>query len=115
MSLSQALSLVPRRDLLEGPTPLQRLYRIEGALDRSRPGVRLYAKRDDLMALGGGGSKLRKLEFLLGDAAAAGADTIIATGGRQSNFARLAAAAAARLGLACEVVLARMVPRAGAE
>jgi D-cysteine desulfhydrase len=115
MSLSQALSLVPRRDLLEGPTPLQRLYRIEGALDLSRYGVRLYAKRDDLMALGGGGSKLRKLEFLLGDAAAAGADTVIATGGRQSNFARLAAAAAARLGLACELVLARMVPREGPE
>src|SRR6476659_5990878 len=67
------------------------------------------------MSLGGGGNKLRKLEFLLGDAAAAGADTIIATGGRQSNFTRLAAAAAARLGLACEVVLARMVPRGGDE
>ena len=78
-------------------------------------GVRLYAKRDDLMSLGGGGSKLRKLEFLLGDAAAAGADTIIATGGRQSNFARLAAAAAARFGLACELVLSRMVPRDGDE
>jgi L-cysteate sulfo-lyase len=78
-------------------------------------GVRLYAKRDDLMSLGGGGNKLRKLEFLLGDAVAAGADTIVATGGRQSNFARLAAAAAARLGLACELVLARMVPRSGDE
>jgi 1-aminocyclopropane-1-carboxylate deaminase/D-cysteine desulfhydrase-like pyridoxal-dependent ACC family enzyme len=51
-------------------------------------GVRIYAKRDDLRSLGGGGNKLRKLEFLLGDAAAARADTIIATGGRQSNFAR---------------------------
>src|SRR5450631_2765914 len=67
------------------------------------------------MSLGGGGNKLRKLEFLLGDAAAAGADTIIATGGRQSNFARLTAAAAARLGLACELVLSRMVPRSGDE
>jgi L-cysteate sulfo-lyase len=115
MSLPQALNLLPRRRLLDGPTPIQRLHGIEGALDSSSNGVRVYAKRDDLMSLGGGGSKLRKLEFLLGDAAAAGADTIIATGGRQSNFARLAAAAAARLGLACELVLSRMVPRAGDE
>ena len=77
--------------------------------------VQIDAKRDDLMSLGGGGHKLRKLEFLLGDAAAAGADTIIATGGRQSNFARLAAAAAAKLGLVCELVLSRMVPRGGDE
>jgi L-cysteate sulfo-lyase len=115
MSLSQALSLLPRRDLLEGPTPIQRLHRIEMALGSSLNGVRIYAKRDDLMSLGGGGNKLRKLEFLLGDAAAAGADTIIATGGRQSNFARLTAAAAAKLGLACELVLARMVLRSGDE
>src|SRR5450432_2142257 len=115
MSLSQALSLLPRRDLLEGPTTIQRLHRVENALGSSSNGVRLYAKRDDLMSLGGGGNKLRKLEFLLGDAAAAGADTIIATGGRQSNFARLAAAAAAKLGLACELVLSRMVPRGGDE
>src|SRR4030081_1703446 len=115
MSLSQALSLVPRCDLLDGPTPIQRLHRIEDALGSSSNGVRIYVKRDDLMSLGGGGNKLRKLEFLLGDAAAAGADTVIATGGRQSNFARLAAAAAARLGLACELVLTRMVPRGGDE
>ena len=115
MSLSQALSLLPRRDLLEGPTPVQRLHRVEDALGSSLNGVRIYAKRDDLMSLGGGGNKLRKLEFLIGDAAAKGADTIIATGGRQSNFARLTAAAAARLGLACELVLSRMVPRSGDE
>jgi L-cysteate sulfo-lyase len=113
MPLSQALSLLARCDLLEGRTPIQRLHRIEDALGSSSNGVRIYVKRDDLMSLGGGGSKLRKLEFLIGDAAAAGADTIIATGGRQSNFARLTAAAAARLGLACELVLSRMVPRSG--
>ncbi|MDX8440548.1 D-cysteine desulfhydrase family protein [Mesorhizobium australafricanum] len=115
MSLSQALSLMPRRALLEGPTPIQRLCRIEDALGSSLNGVRIYAKRDDLMSLGGGGNKLRKLEFLLGDATAAGADTVIATGGRQSNFTRLTAAAAARLGLACELVLAPFVPREGDE
>jgi D-cysteine desulfhydrase len=115
MSLSQALSLLPRRNLMEGPTAIQRLHRIEEALGSSLNGVRLYAKRDDFMSLGGGGNKLRKLEFLLGDAAALGADTIIATGGRQSNFARLTAAAAASLGLACELVLSRMVKRSGSE
>ncbi|MDM0022307.1 D-cysteine desulfhydrase family protein [Variovorax saccharolyticus] len=113
MQLSQSLDRLPRRTLLDGPTSIQRLTRIEEALGSSLNGVRIYAKRDDSMALGGGGSKLRKLEFLLGDAAEAGADTIIATGGRQSNFARLAAASAARLGLACELVLSRMVPREG--
>lgn len=115
MSLSQALGLMPRRTLLEGPPPIQRLCRIEDALGSSSNGVRIYAKRDDLMSLGGGGNKLRKLEFLLGDAVSVGANTIIATGGRQSNFTRLAAAAAARLGLACELVLAPLVSRGGDE
>ncbi len=115
MSLSRALSIQPRRLLLDGPTPIQRLTRIEEALGSSAKGVHIYAKRDDLMSLGGGGNKLRKLEFLLGDAIAQGADTIIATGGRQSNFLRLAAAAAAKLGLSAELVLSRMVPREGAE
>jgi L-cysteate sulfo-lyase len=115
MSLAQALNLLPRRRLLDGPTPIRRLHGIEDALGSPSHGVRIYAKRDDLMSLGGGGNKLRKLEFLLGDAAAAGADTIVATGGRQSNFARLAAAAAAKLGLSCELVLSRMVPRGGDE
>jgi D-cysteine desulfhydrase len=63
------------------------------------------------MELGGGGNKLRKLEFLIGQAKAEGCDTIVAIGGVQSNFARLAAAACARTGLACELVLAQMVPR----
>jgi L-cysteate sulfo-lyase len=63
------------------------------------------------MSLGGGGNKLRKIEFLVGDALAKGADTIIATGGRQSNFLRLVAAAAAKLGIACELVMSRMVAR----
>ncbi|MEI2302135.1 D-cysteine desulfhydrase family protein [Ensifer sp. MJa1] len=115
MSLSKALSLMPRRKLTRGPTPIERLERIEDALGAAAKGIRLYAKRDDQMTLGGGGNKLRKLEFLLGDAAAKGADTLIATGGRQSNFARLAAATAAKFGLSCELVLAPMVPRDGAE
>lgn len=72
-------------------------------------------KRDDLNGLGGGGNKLRKLEFLMGEALARGADTIITVGARQSNHARLTAAAAARAGLQCELVLTRAVPRFDAE
>ena len=88
---SKPLNSLPRRRLLDGPTSIQRLHGIENALGSSSNRVQIHAKRDDLMPLGGGGNKLRKLEFLLGDAAAAGADTIIATGGRQSKFACLAA------------------------
>ena len=75
MSLAQALNSLPRRRLLDGPTPIRRLHGIENALGSSSNRVQIYAKRDDLMSLGGGGNKLRKLEFLLGDAAAAGSDT----------------------------------------
>jgi D-cysteine desulfhydrase len=69
----------------------------------------LWVKRDDLMGVGGGGNKLRKLELLIGDALAQGCDTFITTGGLQSNHARQSAAAAARAGLACELMLADMV------
>ena len=63
----------------------------------------LWIKRDDLTGLGGGGNKIRKLEWTVGAAVAAGADTLVTTGAPQSNHARLTAAAGARLGL--EVVL----------
>jgi L-cysteate sulfo-lyase len=100
----------PRYALLEGWTPIQRLERLERAIGRSGgPGI--YVKRDDLMGLGGGGNKLRKLEFLIGDALAQGCDTFITTGARQSNHARLSAAAAARAGMACELVLNDTVAR----
>lgn len=105
----------PRARLLEGPTPIQRLRRVEAALGPALNGVRLFVKRDDLTGLGGGGSKLRKLEFLFGDALARGADTIVATGPRQSNSARLAAAAAARLGLRCELGLRALTTDDGVE
>ena len=96
-SLQPLLQPFARIPLTEGATPIQRLARLESALGT---GVQIYVKRDDLQGLGGGGNKLRKLEFLLGEALAQQADTIIAVGGRQSNFARLTAAACARLGLA---------------
>lgn len=102
----------PCFSLLDGPTPIARLERLENALAPGGRSPGLFVKRDDLMGVGGGGNKLRKLEFLIGDARAQGCDTFITTGGRQSNHARLTAAACARAGLACELVLADMVPRA---
>jgi L-cysteate sulfo-lyase len=105
------IASLPRVELMTRPTPIQRLLRIEEAMGDALRGIRLFAKRDDVMGLGGGGNKLRKLEFLMGDALSKGADTVITVGGRQSNHARLTAAAAARLGLRCELVLTQLVPR----
>jgi L-cysteate sulfo-lyase len=97
-----------RKKLFDSPTPIQRLQRLERELETK---VRLYVKRDDLMGLGGGGNKLRKLEFLLGDAISQGSDTFITIGGLQSNHARLSAAAAAHTGMSCELALTQVVPR----
>lgn len=105
------LSRFPRVPLLEGPTPIQELKRLNATLG----GVRIFVKRDDFTAIGGGGNKLRKLEFLLGDAKAQGADTVITVGARQSNHARLTAAACAHAGFKCELVLLRTVPREDAD
>jgi L-cysteate sulfo-lyase len=105
------LSKFPRRALLDGPTPIQHLPRLSTHLG----GVKVFVKREDLNGIGGGGNKLRKLEFLIGEALAVGADTIITVGARQSNHARLTAAAAARVGLKCELVLTRSVPRFDAD
>ncbi len=97
------LASFKRYSLLEGDTPIQSLHRLVAA--STFGGVNLFVKRDDLTGVGGGGNKLRKLEFLIGDALARGCDTLISFGGRQSNHARLSAAAAARAGLRCEVIL----------
>lgn len=104
---------VPRLDLLDRPTPIQRLTRIESALGLASRRIQLFVKRDDVMSLGGGGNKLRKLEYHLGRARADGADTLISVGGVQSNHARLTAAAAAKHGFACELFLSRLVPKDG--
>ncbi|WP_186109757.1 D-cysteine desulfhydrase family protein [Burkholderia gladioli] len=108
-------SRFPRFALLDAVTPIQRLARLEAELGERLNGVQLYAKRDDHVALGGGGNKLRKLELHLGQALAEGVDTLITVGGIQSNHARQTAAAAALAGLRCELVLARMVPREGVD
>ena len=112
-SLDNTLATFPRARLLEGPTPIQRAYRLEQHLGAAAKGVGLYLKRDDFMALGGGGNKLRKLEFHLGAALHQYIDTVITVGGVQSNHARLTAAAAARLGLDCELVLTQSAAVSG--
>lgn len=109
-AIDRALQPFARRPLLTGPTPIERLTGLERALGDAAGGARIHVKRDDVMGIGGGGNKLRKLEFLLGDALAAGCDTFITTGGLQSNHARLTAAATARAGLRCELMLADIVP-----
>ncbi len=111
MAMLPQLERFDRVRFLEGPTPIQRLERLERILAKGAGPPRIYVKRDDGMGLGGGGNKVRKLEFLIGEALARGCDTFITIGGRQSNHARLAAAAAARAGLRCELVLADVVPR----
>ncbi|MGV9350456.1 D-cysteine desulfhydrase family protein [Streptomyces spiralis] len=83
------------------PTPLEPMPRLARALGLGEGD--LWVKRDDLTGLGGGGNKVRKLEWTVGGALAEGADTLVTTGAAQSNHARLTAAAGARLGL--DVVL----------
>jgi len=107
------LQTIERRPLAHLPTPLEPLARLSEALSGSRDGPKILVKRDDCTGLGLGGNKTRKLEFLMADALAQGADTVITTGGVQSNHVRQTAAAAARLGLACELVLTRVVPWGG--
>jgi L-cysteate sulfo-lyase len=87
------------------PTPLEPMERISDLLD----GPRLWIKRDDCTGLATGGNKTRKLEFLMADAKARGADTVVTFGAVQSNHARQTAAACAKLGLECHLILTRRV------
>jgi L-cysteate sulfo-lyase len=95
------LSEFPRANLAHLPTPLELLPRLSEHL----AGPDIYVKRDDCTGLATGGNKTRKLEFSMGEALAQGADTIITVGAIQSNHVRQTAAAACKLGLACEVML----------
>lgn len=94
--------LAPREELLSGPTPVQEMWRLRAVLGG---GPRLLVKRDDAIPFGFGGNKVRKLEFVLPDALAANADTLVTLGGLQSNHARATAAAAAKLGLRCILII----------
>lgn len=93
----------PRLALLDGPTPLARLDRLRAALGPDAP--ELWIKRDDRTPLALGGNKLRKLEWHLGAAQAAGADVVVTTGAAQSNHCAQTAAAACFAGLRCVLLL----------
>lgn len=95
------LSRFPRIPLGHLPTPLEPMPRLSKALG----GPNLWIKRDDCTGLSTGGNKTRKLEFLMADAIEQKADMVITQGATQSNHARQTAAAAAKLGLACHVLL----------
>src|SRR5262250_3523785 len=85
-----------RHQLLFGPSPVHRLDRLTAHLG----GAEIWAKREDCNSgLAFGGNKTRKLEYLVPDALARGADTLVSIGGVQSNHTRQVAAVAARLGL----------------
>ncbi len=93
--------MIPRVRIAHLPTPIEPLSRLSAMLGE----VRLWVKRDDLTGLGGGGNKTRKLEYVLAEAQANGARTLITVGAAQSNHCRQTAALAARFGLECIVVL----------
>lgn len=95
------LEQLPRVRLAHLPTPVEPMPN----LSRYLGGPELWIKRDDQTGLATGGNKARKLEYLMAEALQAGADTVITAGAIQSNHARQTAAAAAKLGLACHLVL----------
>jgi L-cysteate sulfo-lyase len=99
------LSRFPRVRLAHLPTPLEALPR----LTEHFGGPKLYIKRDDCTGLASGGNKTRKLEYLMAEALEKKADTVITQGAVQSNHARQTAAAAARLGLGCELLFENRV------
>jgi len=98
---AQKLACFPRLGLADLPTPLEPLKRLSAFLD----GPRLWVKREDASGLGFGGNKLRKLDYVLHEAIASGADTIVSGGVVQSNSQRQVAAVAAKLGLDCHLAV----------
>src|SRR6478609_5596351 len=90
-----------RFPLAQLPTPIEELK----SLSRELGGPELLIKRDDQTGLALGGNKTRKLEFLVGQALEQGADTLVTAGAAQSNHCRQTAAAAAKAGLKCELLL----------
>ncbi|MEM7188950.1 MAG: D-cysteine desulfhydrase [Pseudomonadota bacterium] len=99
------LGRFPRVDLCHSPTPIEAMHRLTAELG----GPNLFVKRDDCTGLAQGGNKTRKLEFLLGEAVAEGADMLVTQGAVQSNHVRQTAAAACRAGLKCHALLERRV------
>jgi D-cysteine desulfhydrase len=101
------LTKFPRRKYTPHETPLEPMPRLSEALGGS---VNLWIKRDDMLGLTGGGNKTRKLEFVMADALAKGADTIVTCGAVQSNHCRLTLSACVKEGLACCLVIEERVP-----
>lgn len=97
-----ALRSLPAVPFAPAPSPVEELTRLRGVLGGSAP--RLLVKRDDAIAFAFGGNKVRKMRLVAARAQACGADTLITTGGVQSNHCRVTAAAAARLGMRCVIV-----------
>jgi D-cysteine desulfhydrase len=107
------LSRFPRRRYSVGATPLEFLPHFTQALRASCPnggGPNVWIKRDDMLGLTPGGNKTRKLEFLVADALAQGADTVITCGAPQSNHCRATLCAAIKEGLKCRFVIEERVP-----
>ncbi len=100
------MKTIPRIKFAQLPTPIEALPRLSARLG----GPKLFVKRDDLTGLAFGGNKIRKLEYLLAEAQANGARTIITSGALQSNHCRQTAAACARLGFDCILVLSGEKP-----
>lgn len=98
-----SLERIPRLRLAALPTPLEEAPQLSEALG----GPRILIKRDDLTGLALGGNKTRKLEYLMADAVAQGADVVLTVGAAQSNHCRQTAAAARKVGLKAILVLAR--------
>jgi L-cysteate sulfo-lyase len=109
--LSLSLSRFPRARVIQLPTPFEAISRLGQVLG----GPHLFVKRDDCTGLALGGNKTRKLQYVVGAALKEGVDTLITTGGIQSNHARQTAAFAARLGLRCELVLQHVLPEPSPE
>lgn len=95
------LAQFPRVKLCQAPTPLEFLPNLTKALG----GPDIWIKRDDLTGMGGGGNKVRKLEYLAGEAVAKGANHLVTQGAVQSNHVRQTAAVAAKLGMRCTAIL----------
>ena len=100
------LSRFPRRQYTQGFSPIEFLPNFT----RARGGPKVWIKRDDMLGLTPGGNKTRKLEFLMGDALAKGADTLITCGAPQSNHCRITLAAAVKEGLKCRFVIEERIP-----
>ena len=100
-TLQARIAALPRISLCELPTPIEELTRLRAIIG----GPRFFIKRDDLTTLALGGNKTRKIEFALGEAQREGADIVVTGGVSQSNHCRLTAAAAAKIGFDCVLIL----------